>query len=369
MNKKKETRPPLNSLACVNKTCELYGQAGQANLTVRKSYGQDQIRYLRCRRCGEEFSERKNTALWNSKVSEKDAISVAEHLSEGCSIKSTARLVGVDPSTVRRMNKHLGKHGQAYHQERVQQLEVDSLQGDERHGFAVNKQTPAWEAELIDPQSKFVISHVQGARNETLIRTLLEDGAGRLTNRHDLTLFTDGLSCYQSLFPVIFGKPYYPPRNGSKGRWPGPRYRIPRSLAHVQVIKHRQGRRLQNVEIRYAHGSRIRVAQSLARLGHRLPNTAIIERRNGTARLMVAPQVRRTLAFSRHPDAKLASGWWGVTVYNWARPHRSLKQELPQPQGKRRYRHRSPAMALGLTDHIFSVTELLRSPVYSLDGW
>lgn len=59
MEKTKITRPLLASLACVVETCDLYGQVGQNNLTIRKMYGQDQIRYLRCRACRQEFSERK----------------------------------------------------------------------------------------------------------------------------------------------------------------------------------------------------------------------------------------------------------------------------------------------------------------------
>jgi hypothetical protein len=56
------TRSPLDSLACVNVRCELYGQSSEQNLTVRKVYGKERIRYLRCRACGSEFSERKQTA-------------------------------------------------------------------------------------------------------------------------------------------------------------------------------------------------------------------------------------------------------------------------------------------------------------------
>jgi hypothetical protein len=48
------TRPPLESLACVNVDCDLYTQAGKENLVIRKTYGVDQIRYLRCRTCGQE---------------------------------------------------------------------------------------------------------------------------------------------------------------------------------------------------------------------------------------------------------------------------------------------------------------------------
>jgi len=337
MEKKIEiTRLPLKSLACVTPDCKLYGQPGPGNLTVRKTYGKhDQIRYLRCRECQEEFSERKNTALWNCKIPEEKAVSVVEHLSEANSIKGTARLVRVAPSTVRRLNKRAGQHGEQYHDEKVQDIEVENLQGDERHGFVEQKSHPAWEAELMDPQSKFVLSHVQGRRDEELIRRLLQDGANRLADPHLVALFTDGDASYATLFPEIFGRPYRPARKGNLGRIPNMQYRIPRSAAHVQIIKHRQKMRLQSIEIRYTHGSKKRIDRALTDLGYHVPNTSAIERRNGTARLMSKAQVRRTLAFAKREDQKTALGWWGVTVYNWCRPHRSLRSPLPEPQGKK----------------------------------
>jgi hypothetical protein len=99
----------------------------------------------------------------------------------------------------------------------------------------------------------------------------------------------------------------------------------------VQVVKHHQGRRLKAVDIRYSHDSRKRVSQALLKLGYKVPNTSALERRNGTARLMSAGQTRKTLAFAREADTKLATGWWTLTVYNWLRLHRSLRQLLPQP--------------------------------------
>ena len=337
MTEIKITRPPLASLACVIETCELYGQVGQNNLTVRKVYGKDQIRYLRCRACGQEFSERKNTTLWNSKIDETRAVSIAEHLSEGCSIKSTARLVKADVSTIKRLNRRLGKHGQAFHDQQVSDVQVKALQADERHGFAVSKQQPQWEAEIMDPESKFVLAHVQGRRDESLIRTLLRDAQQRLAaeSKQDFVFFTDGEHSYASLFPEVFGTPYHPARQGNQGRLPKIRYRIPRRLAHVQIIKHRQGRKLKSVEIRHRHGSVKRVNEAVVALGHNVPNTAVIERRNGTARLMNITQVRKTLAFSRNPASKEALGWWTLTVYNWCREHRMLRQELEQPVGKK----------------------------------
>ena len=328
-------RLPLESLACVNPDCQDYGVAGKENLYVRKTYGKDLIRYLRCRTCQEEFSERKNTALWNTKIREAKAVSVAEHLSEGNSIKGTSRLLRVDTSTVRRLNKRAGQHGKRFHDEKVQNIQARNLQADERHGFVKEKTHPSWEAELMDVESKFVLSHVQGIRDEALIRELLQDSVSRLSSPQEIALFTDGDAKYASVFPEIFGKAYQPARKGQIGRFPKPKYRIPHSLAHVQIIKHRQGMRLNALEIRYTHGSKKRIEQALNELGYSVPNTSAIERRNGTHRLMSKAQVRKTLAFAKRQEAKTALGWWATTVYNWSRQHRSLREKLPVPQAKK----------------------------------
>jgi hypothetical protein len=66
-----------------------------------------------------------------------------------------------------------------------------------------------------------------------------------------------------------------------------------------------------------------------------VPNTSAIERCNSTARLMSKAQVRKTLAFAKREDQKTALGWWGVTVYTWCRPHRSLRCLLSTFQGKK----------------------------------
>lgn len=98
-------RPDLTTLACVNADCQHYGRPGQDNLSIRKVYGKDGIRLLRCSGCGEEFSERRNTALFNTKVSEAKAESIIDHLDEGCSIRATSRLTKAAKVTVARLLK------------------------------------------------------------------------------------------------------------------------------------------------------------------------------------------------------------------------------------------------------------------------
>src|SRR5262249_61243360 len=83
-------RPDLDTLACVNPECQRLRLTGQDHLTVRKVYGHDRMRLLCCRTCGEEFSERRGTALFNTKVAEERATSVINHLGEGCGVRATA---------------------------------------------------------------------------------------------------------------------------------------------------------------------------------------------------------------------------------------------------------------------------------------
>lgn len=205
------TRPPLSSLACINPECELYGQAGKDNLRVRKTYGADSIRYLRCRCCTTEFSERKGSALWNVKVNEAKALRIAEQLAEGTSIKGTARLTQTHPQTVRRIALRSGRHAHAFHQTKAQRLKVRTLEMDERHGYVGDKTHPLWDAVSIDAMSKFIVQLEVGERTEVLFERLMRQSAKRLEHPQDVLLMTDGAPLYRTLFGEIFGVPYLPP--------------------------------------------------------------------------------------------------------------------------------------------------------------
>jgi hypothetical protein len=74
-----DTRPGLTKLCCQNPDCKDYGKRAGGNLSVRKVYGADQIRYLRCSSCTEEFSERRGSALFGCKIRAAKAVSVIEH--------------------------------------------------------------------------------------------------------------------------------------------------------------------------------------------------------------------------------------------------------------------------------------------------
>jgi len=121
-------RPHMDTLACVNPECQLFDQPGKHNLKVRKVYGQDQLRFLHCKECGEEFSERRGTALFNTKIPEAKAVSVIEHLDEGCTLTGTARLVKVAKDTVSRVLKEAGRHAKRFHDQKVQGITPQALE-------------------------------------------------------------------------------------------------------------------------------------------------------------------------------------------------------------------------------------------------
>jgi hypothetical protein len=75
-------RPRLATLACVTAECHLLRPPGQGTLPIRQVYGSDRRRLLRCHCCGEEFSERRSPALFNTKRSEAKAESVMNHVDE-----------------------------------------------------------------------------------------------------------------------------------------------------------------------------------------------------------------------------------------------------------------------------------------------
>ena len=86
--------------------------------------------------------------------------------------------------------------------------------------------------------------------------------------------------------------------------------------------------------------------------------TAYIERSNLTSRLFNGRQTRKTLAFSKDLTCCRAAATWEDSYYNLVKPHKSLRQQAMDVPG-RKWNPRTPAMAANLTDHIWTVKELL----------
>jgi hypothetical protein len=120
---------------------------------------------------------------------------------------------------------------------------------------------------------------------------------------------------------------------------------------YLQVVKQRESGRVVGTELRVIFGDEEEV---LALLGK---STAYIERTHLTMRLFNGRLARKTLAFSKLAEMYRASATWEDLVYNLARPLKTLRLAVNDPH--RRWQPRSPAMAAGLSDRIWTVKELL----------
>ncbi len=178
--------------------------------------------------------------------------------------------------------------------------------------------------------------------------------------RTALLLCVDGFAAYVGAARAVFRVAV---RTGRPGR---PRLVLPETVLLAQVVKSHKGRRLVEVTRRVVFGTAEAVAAAIARTkGGTQINTSYIERLNATVRSALAPLTRRGRRLA-HGAALLTSGMWLVgTAYNVCWPHESLRLRA---LGGRKWQERTPAMAAGLTDHIWTLEEMLGYRILPVTG-
>lgn len=173
-----------------------------------------------------------------------------------------------------------------------------------------------------------------------------------------LPLFlTDGFKEYVTALLTHYGQWVQAARRQAAGPAPKPRWMPLPQLLYAQVIKTVRRRRLVRVTQRVVFGTLDAIQQVLAVQGWQI-NTAFIERVNLTLRQHVAAVGRRVLTLCKGEEGMRQQLVLSHTYSNFCLPHASLRQALPQ-SAARRWQSRSPAMAAGLTDHVWTLREVL----------
>lgn len=133
----------VSGICCVNSPCPDAGKRGAGNVRFVRWTGLNRdIRFVRCRTCRAEFSERKGTAMFGARLPQKEIFSIVEHLAEGDGIRKTGRLTRHTPETVSRWLKRGGSHAKAFHDQKAQHLDVPEVQLDEKWSFVGKKTGP-----------------------------------------------------------------------------------------------------------------------------------------------------------------------------------------------------------------------------------
>src|SRR2546429_7154401 len=195
-----------------------------------------------------------------------------------------------------------------------------------------------------------------GPRTQEQAATLLAQVVAR--TRKLPVFLTEGWKAYTAALLQGIGVIYRPRRRGNVGRKPKPRLVAPKDLCSAQVVKVRnKAGHVVEVRRRVVFGGPRRLVKQLRlrQLGTTI-QTAFMERWYGTLRGLGAPVRRRTRCLSWSRARHRGRVWLIVSLYNFVMPHKSLRQGRMV---------RTPAMAIGLTDHVWSYREHIWLPVHA----
>jgi hypothetical protein len=335
--------------------CPDRGKIGQGNIVC---HSQKEKR-CKCKTCGKTFSVRKGTALYNLKTDAEVFVMVVTLLAFGCPVQAIVQALDLDERTVRAWWLKSGQQSERVHESVIgtRQLDLVHVQADEikvktRGGtiwmaLAMMVSTRLWLGGVISPKRDraLIEQMVAKIRSVALCRELL--------------LAVDGLASYVKAFERAFRSPH---RIGKRGR---PRLIAWSGIQIVQVVKQRTpgapGTPASlSITRRIVQGSESVVQRLLHRSrGGATINTAYIERLNATFRQRISSLARRSRQAARQPQTLHASMYLMGTIYNFCVPHHSLRLPLWLSERRKHWVQRTPAMATGLTDHIWTVEEVM----------
>ncbi len=324
---------------CPNPHCHARGQTGQGNIGI---HSQKEQRFI-CHACHKTFSARKGTVFYRLRTTAETVVRVVTLLAHGCPVQAIVAAFGFDERTVAAWWARSGRQGQTVHEYLVERpRDLGQVQADE---LRVKKQGGSvWMALAMMVKTRLWLGgEVSEQRDLPLIRRL-SARVRRCAAHRPLLICTAGLVSYIRAIRETFRDPVH---TGKGGR---PRLRPWRHVCIAQVVKRYERRRVVATERRIVDGTPARV-ETLRRRSHGdgVINTAYIERLNATFRERLAPLARRCRALARH-TLTLYEGMFLVgTVYNFCTPHASLSQA----------QQTTPAMAAGITNHCWTMHELL----------
>ena len=208
-------------------------------------------------------------------------------------------------------------------------------------------------------ESRLLLCIVVGPRIQESADKLIEGIDSCLDKKKELPLFvSDGNNQYTVALFNLYSEMITPDRTGKKGR-PAEPYKIPRmDLRYAQVIKEREGGKLVKVHKKIIFGDQENISQSDISTSH-------IERQNLTFRQENERLARKTIGFSKEDYWLEKQMTFYMAFFDFVRPHSGLKLKIESENDditKKKYILRTPMMAAGKTDHIWSLEEMLSFP-------
>jgi IS1 family transposase len=300
-------------------------------------------------------------------------------LAEGLGIRGTARVFEVDPNTVLQWLVEAAEQLKAFsrhvlHDVRVRQVQLDELfallsavkDGEVSEAEAIERleRMSQWVWVAMDPESKLLLAIDVGNRSLAMAQRVVHQVVQVLAPDCAPLFRTDGFRESLTALLTHYGHWVQPARRQATGATPKPRWMPLPQLLYAQVVKTVRRRRLVAVQPRVVFGSLEAVNHILAPLGWHI-NTAFVERINLTIRQHVAAVGRRVSTLCKGEDGLRQQLAVFHCYDNFCLPHASIRLPLPQPGptngsgSATQWQPRTPAMAAGLTDHVWTLREVL----------
>jgi IS1 family transposase len=383
-----DAMPPTNRRPCAIDTsmhfcphegCDYRGWLGLGNLRANGHPSGGPWRQLYCRSCDGYFLETHGTLFHGKRLSVELIVRVLACLAEGLGIRATARVFAVDPNTVLQWLVEAAEQLRAFtiyflcdvHAHQLQLDELYAVIRDLKAGElsaeeAIERLEGAhpWVWTAIDPVSKLLLAIEVGPRTVEMAQHIVHQVASVLALGCVPAWLSDGFKGY---LPAILGHCglwTQPERRQDKGPVPKPRWMPLPGLLYAQVVKQYRRKRVVGVQHRVVFGTLDAVKQVLAAYGWKI-NTSFVERLNLDIRQRVAAVGRRVNTLCQGEDGIQHQLAVFHAYHNFVLPHASLRQPLRMPEAtngtgsSKVWQPCTPAMAAGLTDHVWTLQEVL----------
>jgi IS1 family transposase len=365
---------------CPHRNCDYRGWLGLNNLRANGHPSGGPWRQLHCLGCKGYFPEHHGTIFHGKQASVELIVRVLACLAEGLGIRATARVFEVDPTTVLHWLVEAAEQLRAFSAYFLCDLHVRQLQLDELYAVlrgvkdgeiseerAIKRlaRSRHWVWTVIDPESKLLLAIDVGPRTLAMAQCVVHQVAQLLAPDCVPLCLTDGFRDYMTALLAHFGYWIQPERRPGKGPQPKARWMPLPQLLYAQVVKSYRRRRLVAVKHQVVFGTMERVKAVLAACGWQV-NTAFVERLNLDLRQRVAAVGRRVNTLCQGEEGLQHQLVVFKSYHNFVLPHASLRQPLliPEPTNShgsaKRWRPCTPAMAAGLTNHVWTLQEVLR---------
>jgi IS1 family transposase len=369
---------------CPHAECPLFKRMNRGNVSAISTYMTEsgKRRIFRCRHCETTFSETQDTVFFDLRTAEEKGMMALKMLLVRVDLSGISFVLGVHEETVLAWLVRAAAKAHEITTHVLRNLPVTHVQLDEMWNCIARKHAREmdeagasvptgedgrqWVWISFAPEFRLIIAAVVGPRTLDMAQEVVAATKARVAGIP--AFFSDGFTGSLAALIAAFHVVTTCARTGKRGRPRKPLCEPHPDLVYGQLVTQKKHGKLLTLSTRVVLG-----AERLTHLGFTI-STALVERVNLTLRQALAPLARKTSSFCKDRERLRQRVAFFQAFSNVARPHMSLQRPLPMRERKRhgairpRWRERTPAMAAGVTDHVWTFRELLTATFEPLDS-